>query len=197
MRGAYGVVVLAGRESPGPSLLHSVRDALASGAAEVVVVVGSEAARARLRGLPVRTVVAQGGLGDSVAAGVARLGGRIESAVVTLANRTRVTSEHLRALARSLGERTVVASTYDGVVGAPAAFSRSEFPRLLALSGAEGAKSLLEGAATIDFAAGNVRAISPLATKTIAFGTPRLKPVAARYRPSRAPPVLALSFARP
>ncbi|AIE86529.1 nucleotidyltransferase family protein [Fimbriimonas ginsengisoli] len=129
---------------------HAVRTAIASGAAEVVVVLGAEAAavRERLQGLKVRFVTNrdwQEGMGGSIRAGVAALSGHIEAAVIALADQPRITPDHLRTLAHRIeeAEKTIVASSYDGVLGAPCAFARAEFPRLLALSGDTGARALV------------------------------------------------------
>ena len=193
MEGAFGVVVLASREAPGTPLLHAARTALLSGACEVVVVVGSEAARRSLRSLPVRALVLKGGRGDAIAAGIAALGVRVEKAVVTLANRVRVRPEHLRALAAAVeGRRSIVASAYDGTVGAPTAFARSEFSRLEALSGDEGARALLNGAATIVFSGGNVRTAPPARSNVFVGATP-LRAAARRLQTSRAPPTGTLT----
>ncbi|CAN5401390.1 hypothetical protein BH11ARM2_BH11ARM2_37450 [soil metagenome] len=155
----FGVVVLAaggsGRMGRAKQLLpylgrtlveHAVRTALASGAAEVVVVVGAEAAavRERLRGLRIRIVENRDwaeGMGGSISLGVGALGASVERVVVALGDQPRVTPQHLHALGTAGG--AVVASSYDGLLGAPCAFARSEFPSLLALEGDQGARALL------------------------------------------------------
>ena len=175
----FGVVVLAaggsGRMGRAKQLLpylghtlveHAARTALASGASEVVVVVGARAdeVRERLRGLGVRVVLNRDwerGMGGSIACGVAALGEGIERVVVALGDQPRITPAHLRTLAERDGP--IVASSYDGVVGAPCAFARSEFPRLLALEGDEGARSLIRNqqVETVPFAAANLDVDTP------------------------------------
>lgn len=177
--GKFGVVVLAAGGSArlgrpkqllpylGRTLVeHAVRTALASGASEVVVVVGAnaDAIRVRLAGLPVRIVNNREwaeGMGSSIRRGVAALGPDVSSAVIALADQPRITPDHLRSLAGALGEGTALAaSSYDGVVGAPCAFARSEFPSLLGLTGDAGARFLIRQAgdalATIAFDGANV-----------------------------------------
>ncbi|RYG27078.1 nucleotidyltransferase family protein [bacterium] len=157
----FGVVLLAAGESRrmgkpkqllpyrGMTLVeHATRTALASGAAEIVVVLGAHAdeIRATLAALPVIVVQNpewQTGMGSSIAHGVAVLRPEIESAVIALADQPKITSEHLHALAAYADP--VAASLYDGELGAPCAFARSEFPRLLTLQGDQGARRILRG----------------------------------------------------
>ena len=145
---------------------HAARTALASGAAEVVVVVGAHAeeVRRRLRNLNVRVVLNrdwESGMGSSIACGVAALGETVEKAVIALGDQPRITPAHLHTLGTRDGE--IVASSYDGVVGAPCAFARSQFPRLLALTGDQGARSLIrsENVETIPFEAANIDVDTP------------------------------------
>ncbi len=170
---AFGVVVLAaggsrrmGRAKQllpylGSTLVeHAARTALDSGASEVVVVVGANAeeVRERLKDHPVRVVLNRDweqGIGGSVACGVAALSEKAETAVVSLADQPRITPTPLRALAARGGP--IVASSYGDVVGAPCAFAQSEFPRLLALRGDQGARGLIRGGnvETVAFEAAN------------------------------------------
>lgn len=181
----FGVVVLAAGGSSrlgrakqllpylGRTLVeYAVRTALASGAAEVVVVVGAEASAVReaLRGLKVRIVVNADwalGMGGSIAAGVAALSPSVEAAVVALGDQPRITPAHLRTLATRVFEtgRPIVASLYEGVLGAPCAFARSEFEGLRGLSGDLGARRLIrsggEAVETVEFAGANVDVDTP------------------------------------
>jgi molybdenum cofactor cytidylyltransferase len=177
----FGVVVLAAGGSSrfgrpkqllpylGRTLVeHAVRTALASGAAEVVVVVGAEGPeiRKRLQGLRVRIVTNETwaeGMGGSIAKGVAALSDRVDATVIALADQPRITPEHLRALAERTSQEEIVASSYDGIVGAPCAFARDQFSRLLALTGEEGARHLIRAAnvAVIEFAAADVDVDTP------------------------------------
>lgn len=154
---------------------HAARTALRSGASEVIVVVGAQAdeVRALLRNLPVRIVTNRDweqGMGGSIAAGVAALSENVEATIVALADQPRITPEHLRALGRRvLHGQPVVASEYDGVIGAPCAFGRSEFDALQALSGDEGARKLIRGrpVETLVFAEANVDVDTPVQYRTL------------------------------
>ena len=155
----FAVIVLAAGESRrmgtakqllplrGATLVeHSVQTALASGATQVVVVLGAraEVVRAPLQGFGVTIVENhdwQTGMGSSIACGVGSLGRDVETAVVALVDQPGITPEHLRFLAQRA--HPTAASLYEGILGAPCAFARSEFPRLLALTGDQGARHLL------------------------------------------------------
>lgn len=183
LRNGFAVVVLAAGQSPGrgrPKQLlpylgrtlveHAARTALASGACEVVVVVGEYADEIRheLRMLPVRVVHNREwrkGISSSIRTGISRLQSDPSAAVISLCDQPKTTGAHLRALAqRVLAEdgATVAASAYDGVLGAPAAFARSMFSQLLGLSGESGARHLIRNAAArvevLHFADANVEA---------------------------------------
>lgn len=161
---------------------HAVRTALASGAHEVVVVLGAEteAVREKLRELKVRFVHNREwaeGMGGSIRAGIASLSGEIDSVVVALADQPRITPDHLRALAEKVGndEFSIAASSYDGVLGAPCAFARSQFSRLLSLSGDAGARALIRGqsgVATIAFDGANVDVDTPEAYRDLLSSEP-------------------------
>lgn len=169
----FGIVVLAAGGSSrmgepkgllayeGTTLVaRAARTAIDSGADEVVIVLGAEtdALRSALEGLDVRIVVNAAwseGMGGSIRTGIAGLTDAVGSAVVVLADQPRITAAHLRALAAGLADAPIVASAYDGVAGAPCAFARSEFGRLLALDGDIGARALVRSGAepvvTIEF----------------------------------------------
>lgn len=179
---------------------HAARTALASGAEEVVVVLGCEAGavRAKLAGLPVRIVVNDGweeGMASSIRAGVAALTPDTERAVVALGDQPRITPAHLRALANRLDEASIVASTYDGALGAPCAFAYAEFARLLTLTGDVGARHLVRSGEapvlTIEFAAANTDVDTPevYAALVAAPATPAFEEPAVAGDGSRAPPV--------
>lgn len=166
--GRFAVILLAAGMSPGrgrPKQLlpylgrtlieHGARTALASGASEVVVVVGDDDGEiaGRLRHLPVRIVHNRDwaeGMSSSIRVGLAKLSKQPQAAVITLCDQPRVTAAHLRALAERVlvaDGPPIVASSYDGILGAPSAFSRSMFPRLLDLRGQAGARHLIREAA--------------------------------------------------
>ena len=216
--GPFGVVVLAAGGSSrmgrakgllpflGRTLVeHAARVALASGASEVVVVIGAEAPamRARLAGLPVRIVHNDAwaeGMGGSLRAGIAALSTGVASAVVALADQPRMAPAHLRALAAHLETEGVpiVASLYDGVLGAPCAFARGEFPRLLALSGDVGARHLIRSGdapvATLAFAGANFDVDTPAEYAALIAAAPADAPSEGVGTPDdpRGPPTGAL-----
>jgi molybdenum cofactor cytidylyltransferase len=181
----FGIVILAAGASSrlgrpkqllpylGKTLVeHAARTAIASGAAEVIVVVGAEsdAVREKLQGLPVRIVRNVDwaeGMGGSIRCGVAALQDGLECAVVALCDQPRITPDLLRELALrqiETGSR-IVASSYDGVVGAPCAFGRELFADLMALQGDAGARDLIRNSAapveTVAFSGGNVDVDTP------------------------------------
>lgn len=208
----FGVVLLAAGGSSrfgrpkqlvrvgGETLIRrAARAAVASGASEVVVVVGHEAERIsrELEGLPLRIVendAWRNGMGDSIAAGVAALTDSDAPVVVALADQPKVTAAHLAALARTVAEGAapVVASVYEGRRGAPCAFAPSMRPSLLALSGDAGARDLirpLENVAEIAFEDAALDIDEPAHTELL--GDEEAAPAEALEGadPSRAPPV--------
>lgn len=176
----FGVVILAAGASSrlgrpkqllpylGKTLVeHAARTALASGATEVIVVVGAHAqeVRAKLAGLPIRVVTNrewEEGMASSIRCGFAALGPEIRCAIVALCDQPRITPGLLRDLVARHVETSspVVAASYDGVIGAPCAFSRELFPELLALTGDSGARELIrsspEPVERVEFCGGNV-----------------------------------------
>jgi len=219
----FGVVILAagatarrGRPKQllpylGRTLIeHATRTALASGADQVVVVVGSDAARVckALTGLPIRIVLNQEwseGLSSSIRFGIAALGDDFDCAVVALCDQPRITPELLRSLARRQFENQaqIVASSYDGVIGAPCAFSAELFPELLALHGDSGARDLIRTSLvpveTIEFTAGNVDVCDSAPLKRFIPSTRIESPREAcrENRHARAPPRTSLRIAFP
>jgi molybdenum cofactor cytidylyltransferase len=176
----FGVVILAAGASArlgrpkqllpylGKTLIeHAARTAIASGADEIVVVVGADggAIREKLKGLPVRVVLNPdwaSGMGSSIRRGIGALGSGIECAVIALCDQPRITPDLLRNLAQRHFETgsSIVASSYDGILGAPSAFGKDQFPSLLALAGNTGARDLIRQSAmpieTVEFSGGNI-----------------------------------------
>ncbi len=160
----FAAIILAAGASPqkaGPTQLrrylgrtlieHVARTALASGASEVVVVIAShaDAIRKELAGLPVRIAInpnSTKGIAGSIRAGVSCLSGHVDAAVICLCDQPKVTAGHLRALADTVRRHDgieIAASSFAGVLGAPAAFDCSLFERLMALDGDVGARELI------------------------------------------------------
>jgi len=151
---------------------HAASTALASGAHEVVVVVGAESERVRavLSSLPIRIVENpdwQEGMGVSIRCGVASLLPDSGCVVIALCDQPKITADHLRHLVESCLESgsAIAASSYAGTLGAPCAFARSMFPNLLALQGDAGARDLIRNSqnqvAVVEFDAGNLDVDTP------------------------------------
>lgn len=149
MRGADKLA----EEIDGEALLRrTARTALASDAAETLVVLGAWAERraALLSGLPLRCLVNQNwaaGMGGSIAAGIAALPKGAAGVMILLADMPEITPDLLnRMIAGFAGEeqRIVVPQTSDGLRGNPVIFGSDHFPALGALTGERGAKSIIE-----------------------------------------------------
>jgi molybdenum cofactor cytidylyltransferase len=119
----------------------------------VIVVVGadSRAVRNALAGLDVLVVENsrwESGMGSSIAAGVEYLEvskADADAAAILLPDQPLLTADHLKQMGKLLGQSSaaVIAAHYDGTLGVPAIFRRTLFPRLIALHGEAGARSLL------------------------------------------------------
>jgi molybdenum cofactor cytidylyltransferase len=140
----------------GTLLRNAVETAVTSECRPVLVVLGAYADRLRseLDGLPVRTVINEQweeGIGSSLRAGMEALdhdgrGRATRGVVVMLCDQALVTAAALNRLVvayRSSG-KGIVASEYSGTVGVPALFDRKYFSALAGLSGAAGAKRIME-----------------------------------------------------
>lgn len=150
---------------------HAAYVALASGASDVVVVGGEQASQIAkaLRHLRVRVVRNadwREGLSSSIRAGIKAVAATSGVAVIWPCDQASVTPEHLRTLAdKALSSDSLdaVASAYDGIVGAPCAFARPMFGRLLQLRGPHGARDLVRSATTkieaVSFAATNTEVV--------------------------------------
>ncbi len=144
---------------------HAADTALQTGS-QVVVVVGSEADKVResLIGLHVRIVENpdwKEGMSSSIRVGISSLQPDADSAVIALCDQPKIAAAHLQALASVVDQfQPIAASSYDGTLGAPCAFNRSVFPKLLALKGDSGARELIRNAETsviaVPFEAGNL-----------------------------------------
>lgn len=150
-----------------PLVLRAVMVALASAAWPVVVVLGAHAEKVRplLARHPV--LIAENsawaeGMASSIRAGIMTLqqfSRSLEGALVALCDQPAFSAEviaQLEATQRTTG-RSIVAARYAGRNGAPAIFLREHFPALAALTGEEGARTLLNTAsaqlATVDLPA--------------------------------------------
>ena len=134
-----------------PLVAYPVDAALASTAAEVVVVTGNEPERveAALAGREVRIVhnpdFAQG-LAGSLKAGIRALGDDVDGAVICLGDMPRITGQHLDRLIATFdpeAQKSIVVPTVDGKRGNPVLWGRRHFQAILALAGDVGARALI------------------------------------------------------
>lgn len=133
-----------------PVVRWSVQSLLDAGLAEVVVVLGRDAAEvgAALAGLPVRCLVNPAyaeGMSSSLRAGIGALGTVVRAAVVALGDQPRVGASVVRALCEAYQEsrQPLVVPSYAGVRGNPVLVDGSLFGELLALTGNEGARGVI------------------------------------------------------
>lgn len=133
-------------------LRHAVETAVAAAVGPVVVVLGAWAKEvcAQLAGLDVGVVVNQRwaeGLSTSLQAGLDGLvaGGGPAAALFLTCDQPLVTPDLLRAIAAAYcaSRPPLVACEYAGTAGVPALFDRSLFVSLRALTGDEGARSVI------------------------------------------------------
>ena len=135
-----------------PLLRRSARAALASGAGEVVVVLGAnrDAREAVVADLPVRVVMNDAwrqGMGRSIAAGAAALSVDAAGVVVMPADMPDVDAAMLDRLIDALppdAPRAILRPrTAEGVSGNPVFFGAAHIPALVALTGDEGARAVI------------------------------------------------------
>ena len=140
-----------------PLLLRTVDAALRSAVWPVVVVLGDriEAIRPVLARLPVLVTENPAwteGMASSIRAGVTTLqqfSRQIDAALIALCDQPAFSADTIDRLitAQRTTGRSIVAARYAGRHGAPAIFRREHFPTLTHLTGEEGARALLNGAA--------------------------------------------------
>lgn len=159
----------------GKSLLRRAADtALASCCSPVVVVLGacSEACAAELDGLELKLAHNpdwQSGMGSSVKTGLETLlaADELDAVLFMVCDQLLISPRVLDSLVHTFeaGAQAVVASDYGGEVGVPALFARSLFSELFALSGAEGARKVIQRhrneAAVVPFPGGTVDIDTP------------------------------------
>lgn len=143
------LLALAGQ----PLLVRAVEAALASPAWPVVVVLGAHAEKIRplLARHPV--LIAENpawseGMASSLRAGIATLrefSRSLDAALLALCDQPAFSADVIaRLVAAQRGTaRSIAAARYAGSLGSPALFLREHFPALAALTGEEGARTLL------------------------------------------------------
>jgi molybdenum cofactor cytidylyltransferase len=136
-----------------PLIVRAVEAALASAAWPVIVVLGAHASSIRpvLASFPVLLVENAdwtSGMASSLRRGIATLqefSRSIDGALVALCDQPHFSSATIAALWTAFrSPDCIVAARYGGTVGVPALFGRAYFPELLALEGAQGARSVLQ-----------------------------------------------------
>lgn len=142
----------------GKSLLRrAAESALDSGVSPVIVVLGNDAEKliSELGGLSVRAVVNPAwrqGMGGSLCCGVETLQQEAPLAAAVLlmvCDQPFITAAHLQGLwARHAASGKVIAVSHDGHPGVPAIFPSKYLPRLIQITGDQGARSLLRGLST-------------------------------------------------
>lgn len=137
------VAELAGK----PVIAHAVDAIVAAGFAAPVVVLGEQPdlVQAALEGRGVVFVTAHDhaeGMARSLAAGIEAVPEDWTAAIICLGDMPMITAGLLRQLASMAGEGAIVVPRHDGHRGNPVLWGRDYFPRLAALSGDAGAKTL-------------------------------------------------------
>jgi molybdenum cofactor cytidylyltransferase len=138
----------------GQPLLRGVAEQVLGGGADPIVVVTGcdrEGIEAALAGLSVHFVHNEGwraGMGSSIATGVAALGADVEAAFIVPGDMPRLKSSVFQTLAAAFAQAPlpmiVCPATPTGEQRNPVLWPRRFFPKLLGLSGAGGAKGLLQ-----------------------------------------------------
>lgn len=133
-----------------PLMLHALSRATEVFGPSVTLVLGAHAAEvvAVLNHTPATQVVNRDweeGIASSIRAGVRRLSGACDGALLLLADQPHVSSTTLLAMASTWRRRprSIVASVYSETVGLPAIFPRWTFDELLQLHGDEGPRILI------------------------------------------------------
>jgi len=136
-----------------PMVVRAAEAALASQAWPVVVVLGAaaEPIRSALSQLPVLAVENAAwaeGMASSIRTGIATLrqfSRSLDGAVLALCDQPGFRSDTIDRLVEAIRrtKRTIAAARYSGRNGSPALFLREHFAALSALTGEEGARSLL------------------------------------------------------
>ena len=148
--GRFGGAKLLASFRGEPLVRASVRVLLDGGVDEVVVVTGpdGELIASAVDGDGVRTVPhagAAGGMGSSLAAGIASLGGGTEAVLVALGDQPTIVAGAVAALVSRwrVGGASIVVPVYRGERGHPVLFDATVFPELRALHGDVGARGVV------------------------------------------------------
>ena len=136
-------------------LRYAAEMAVASICRPILVVLGAyrNQLQSEIDDLPVRSVINErwaDGIGSSIQVGVEALNtddraDSIKAVVLMLCDQPYVTADVIHDLvtAYQLNDKGIIASEYDGALGAPALFGREYFAELATIRGAAGAKHLI------------------------------------------------------
>lgn len=134
-----------------PMLLHAVNAATASRCVQTLVVSGHDAAAVEALVTPypvslVRNGDYAAGMSTSLSCGLRALPQDLDGVVVLLADMPRVTTAHIDRLiaAMDLNQPAIVVPEKDGRRGNPVLWPRRHFAAMLALSGDQGARGLID-----------------------------------------------------
>lgn len=146
-------------------LARAVRVATEAACAPVLVVLGANAELISASGPfhDARLVVNPTwpeGMASSIRAGLQALAGQVDGTILMTCDQPAVTPAHLRQLATRNPDE-VTASAYANRRGVPAYFPSRLFPQLLALTGDEGARTLLQIGATLPLPNGELDIDTP------------------------------------
>src|SRR6186713_1397599 len=151
-------------------LTHTTTEAFNAGLHPVVVVTGAFHAEVSdsIRGLPLNIVFNpfwEEGMASGIVAGISNilsLQPDVDSVIIAVCDQPFISSPLLLQLVsmHDASGKGIIACTYADTVGTPVLFGRSFFQQLLALSGTEGAKKLLQqypgDLATVAFPDGDI-----------------------------------------
>lgn len=116
----------------------------------------------------------QEGMASSIRLGIQSLPPNLAGAIVMVCDQPAVTPTHLHALCATT---EITASSYSGRKGVPAFFPAATFAQLLTLRGDSGARSLLQSAAAIPLAHGELDIDTPAdLARSIAILSPAREP---------------------
>ncbi len=141
---------------------RAIRIAREAGCVPIVVVLGANAEQIEqqctLSDITILTNdLWQKGMASSVRLGMQFLEDR-DAVIVLTCDMPAITSDHLRALA---ADGILTASRYADRNGVPAFFPQASFPELLALTGDQGARSILATARALDLPGGELDLDTP------------------------------------
>ena len=137
-----------------PLLIHAINVAVASGAREVVLVLGAneQSHLDLVKGMPVKVITNhfwKAGMGSSIKTGLQHIIKELpesQAVVIMVCDQPAVRSEHIRMLVSTFlaSRKPIAASAYSQTLGVPVIFARSFFSNILMLQDDQGAKKIIE-----------------------------------------------------